>query len=267
VTTFHGYYSVNQYSAVMTKGERVVAISKGIATHMTRQYGIDPERIALIYRGVDHRIFDPSAVTRGRMEHLRNRWGLDPSGPPVILLPGRLTQWKGHEVFVEALTRIRDLPWVALCVGDTEENQNFTGHLRSMIHQNRLKDRVRLVGHCDDMPAAFRVAQVVVSASAAEPEAFGRIAVEAQAMGRPVIASAHGGSLETVVNGQTGWLVTPGDAGARALALTEAVQKGDLRETFGQNGRKWVTAHFTVEQMCRSTLKLYHGMLARDGGG
>ena len=116
---------------------------------------------------------------------------------------GRLEQWKGQDVFIRSLSMIKDLPFAAVCVGDIKENSTYAAHLHKMILELKLQERVKLVGHCTDMPAALMLSDVVVSASSTEPEAFGRIAVEAQAMGRPVVASAQGGSLETVLPGKT----------------------------------------------------------------
>jgi len=261
VTTFHGFYSVNSYSAVMTKGERVIAISKSVADHIQRHYKVPDERVVLIYRGVDESYFSPDAVCGDRIQTLRQRWDLADYSGPIIMLPGRISPWKGHDVFFRSLSIIRKAPWMALCVGDESENSHLSLRLRQMIQDLGLAKRIQLVGHCSDMPAALMLADVVVSASSSEPEAFGRIAVEAQAMGRPVIASAHGGSLETVLDRKTGWLVTPNNELLLADALTEAILNKDKRDRFGREGRKRVREHFTVEKMCRSTLDLYQNLL------
>ena len=264
VTTFHGFYSVNRYSAVMTKGERVIAISRTIADHIKNKYGVSEDRIVLIYRGFDEKVFNPGAVTSKRIETLRRNWDLKNSTSPVIMLPGRLTRWKGHDLFLESLSRIKYLPWSAICVGDTNENPAYTDFLQKMILRLNLEKRVKFVGHCDDMPAAFLLSDVVVSASSSEPEAFGRIAVEGQAMGKPVIASAHGGSLESVLNHKSGWLVRPCDARSMSDALCEAVSNKDLRNRLGSYGQRWVRNKFTVRKMCEKTIDLYCKLLKRE---
>lgn len=263
VTTFHGFYSVNKYSAVMTKGERVIAISRGVCSHIMSHYGLSEEKIALIYRGFDETLFDPVSVDPLRLDALRRRWRIDSARGPILMLPGRLSRWKGQDVFIKSLSNIKHLPWSALCVGDFDENAALKNTLRQLISQEGLENRVRLVGHCEDMPAAMMLADVVVSASSTEPEAFGRIAVEAQAMGKPVIATAHGGSLETVLDQQTGWLVNPCDARALSNAMADAIENPLKRERFGKRGYGWVRDHFTVKKMCEKTLMLYRQLIRK----
>ena len=261
VTTFHGYYSINAYSAIMTKGERIIAISKGVFSHMIEHYGVEAGRVELIYRGVDERTFDPSIVSNARVNRLRKLWKIENAPFPIIVLPGRLSPWKGQDYFIQSLSRIKDLQWTALCIGDKEENPSQFQRLQQMVSRLGLEKRIRFVGHCEDMPAAMMLSDVVVSASSSEPEAFGRIAVEAQAMGKPVIATAHGGSLETVLDGKTGWLVPPQDTDSLSDALTEAIQNKNRCREFGREGRKWVMENFTVHRMCEKTLNVYEQLL------
>lgn len=261
VTTFHGFYSVNRYSAVMTKGERVIAISKAIAQHIKDQYGVLEDRVVIIYRGFDENIFNPDSVSSKRIEELRKSWNLTNSASLVIMLPGRLTRWKGQDLFIKSLSMIKHLPWSAVCVGDNKENPSYAAWLQKMILELSLEKRVKVVGHCRDMPAALMLSDVVVSASSTQPEAFGRIAVEAQAMGKPVIASRHGGSLETVLNRKTGWLVKPRDPKSLADALCEAISDKALRNRLGSYGQRWVRATFTVRKMCEETVDLYYKLL------
>ena len=261
VTTFHGYYSINAYSAVMTKGERIIAISKGVLSHMVEHYDVDEDRVALIYRGVDEKTFDPSIVSNARVNRLLKLWEIENAPPPIIALPGRLSPWKGQDYFIQSLSRIKDLEWTALCIGDKEENHSQLQKLQQMVSRLGLEKRIRFVGHCEDMPAAMMLSDVVVSASSSEPEAFGRIVVEAQAMGKPVVATAHGGSLETVLDGKTGWLVPPQDTDSLSDALTKAIQNKPLCREFGGEGRKWVMDNFTVHRMCEKTLKVYEQLL------
>ena len=264
VTTFHGYYSVNRYSAIMTKGERVIAISKGIESHIKEQYGVPQDRIVLIYRGIDTRIFDRSKVTKDRILKLIHRWQLQKISEPIIMLPGRMTRLKGHDILIKSLAMIKSLPWHALLIGDINENKPYVSDLYGLIRQEGLENRLRLVGHCEDMPAALMLADIVISATSSIPEAFGRIVVEAQAMGKPVIASAHGGSVETVLNGETGWLVTPNDTASLSQALEKTIKDKDVRIRFGHRGRAWASEHFTIDRMCQRTLELYLKLLNRS---
>jgi glycosyltransferase involved in cell wall biosynthesis len=261
VTTFHGFYSINRYSAVMAKGEKIIAISKVIAQHIQEVYNIPPERIALIYRGFDATEFNPSAMKKEKLDYWIKRWGLPEARPPIILLPGRLTRLKGHDIFIRALHNITDLKWLAVCVGNIDDNPRYRDELLQLLAELKLTDRVRFVGHCDNMPAAYLLADIVVSATSTRPEAFGRIAVEAQAMERPVVVSAQGGSLETVIPGKTGWLVEPAKADSLARALREGLTKPDLLKEFGRAGREWVLENFTTEKMCAETMRVYQDLI------
>lgn len=261
ITSFHGFYSVNSYSTIMTKGERVIAVSGVIRDHILENYTVEAQKISLIHGGYDEKAFNPENVEPHRLEKLRHSWGLDEGGRPIIMLPGRLTMWKGQDVFIEALIRIKDLDFLAVCVGHTEENSSYTRKLREQIAANGLDERVKLVGHCDDMPAALLIADLVVSASSSQPEAFGKVAIEAMAMARPIIATRHGGSLETVKDRKTGWLVEPGDPGDMAKALREVLSARDQLPVIGQNGRSWVEQQFTATRMCEKTFELYQQLL------
>jgi glycosyltransferase involved in cell wall biosynthesis len=261
VTTFHGFYSINPYSAIMTKGETVIAISKTIAEHMKSHYGVSNDRIRIIPRGVDEAAFHPSLVNLARIDKLKQAWSLANDQEPVIMLPGRITEWKGHDVFIESLAHIKGLSWTAICVGSADGKQALLNRLKRLIEQHGLHHRIRFVGHCSDMPAALLLADLVVSASSTEPEAFGRVAIEAQAMGKPVIATAHGGSKETVLHKKTGWLVPPCDSKGMADAMMEAVNQPNLRRDYGQNGKKWVQQHFTTQKMCKDTMEVYATVL------
>ncbi len=260
VTSFHGFYSVNSYSTIMTKGERVIAVSNVIKKHIIESYEIDPARIELIHGGYQEELFDPERIQLTRSDVLRQRWKIDGSRL-VIMLPGRLTAWKGQDVFVEALAKIKDLSFIAICVGDTEDNPSFTRKLRDLIDRLELGDKVRLVGHCEDMPAALSITDLVVSASSTQPEAFGKVAIEAMAMGKPIIATKHGGSLETIRDEETGWLVNPADPASLADALRNAIEKKEELKEIGLKGRAWVQKHFTALRMCEKTVALYEDLI------
>jgi len=265
VTTFHGTYSQgfwlkNRYNSVMTKGERVIAISNFIAGHVRRMYGVPVSRIRVIHRGVDTERFDTQKVGAERVVTLANQWRLT-DGMPVVMLPGRLTRWKGQTVFIDAIAKLNRRDIRCLLVGPDQGRTGYREHLEAMVNQRDLGEVARIVDHCNDMPAAYMLSDVVVSAST-DPEAFGRVIVEAQALGRPVIASDHGGARETVIEGETGWLVPPGDSDALAAALDKVLSldepaRKDLAEAAIANVRR----HFTEKTMCDKTLGVYDEVL------
>ncbi len=261
VTTFHGFYSINAYSAIMAKGERVIAVSNTISDHIQTEYNIPEEHIRTIYRGFDADQFNPDKIAPQRMKKLKRDWKLPETSGPILMMPARITRLKGHDLLVRSLNTIRHLPWIAICAGDLDHKSSYATELTSLIRSMHMQDRIRLVGHCSDIPAALMLSDVVISAST-KPESFGRIAIEAQAMEKPVIATAHGGSLETVRDRHSGWLVSPGDEASFATALSEAISSPEVRQIYGRNGRRWVRPKFTVENMCRDTVSLYHELLA-----
>lgn len=261
ITTFHGFYSINAYSAVMTKGERIIAISEAVSEHIRSCYHIPPSKIEIIHRGVDERQFDPDHVDPEGIRRIKSKWNAAGNSKPIIVLPGRVTFWKGHDLFLKALDQIRDKPWLAVCVGAFDPESGYVRGIFKQVEALQLSDRVRFVGHEADMPSVYAAADIVVSAASAEAEAFGRVSIEAQAMARPIVASAHGGSLETIQPGRTGELFEPGNVRALALALDALLEDPDLCRQYGDNGRLWVRKNFTTRRMCEKTLGLYHSML------
>ncbi len=269
VTTFHGAYSARTpikrwYNSVMTRSDSVIAISSYIGDEITRRYGADSGRVHVIPRGIDTEIFDPGAVSAERLIGLATQWRL-PDGVPVIMLPGRLTRWKGQRFLLQALARLDRRDVRCIIVGSDQGRDSYARQLKSDIARLGVDDIVHVVGHCRDMAAAYMLADVVVSASL-EPEAFGRIAVEAQAMGRPVIATDHGAARETVVPGETGWLVPPGDAGAMTEALRQALALDtEAREEMADRAMLHVRTKYNKMLMCARTIALYNQLLAETG--
>ena len=253
ISTFHGFYSINAYSAIMTKAQKIIAISNVIADHIKAAYQVAENRIQIIYEGIDEIKFDPDAIDAGRLDAIRKKWNLDDR--PVILLPARITRLKGHDMFIESLSLIRDLDWTAVCIGSADINSSYSDELKTMVLNKGLKDRIFFPGNCEDMPAAIKLADLVVSCSS-EPESFGRIAVEAQSMNTPVIATAHGGSVETILPDKTGILVRPGSAEEMSVALKRVLEDRDIYTTLS-SGRSRVLAMFTKKSMCENTLALY----------
>lgn len=268
VTTWHGVYSENlpgkrRYNAVMARGARVIAISRFVAARVAGDYLVPPERLRVIPRGADIGQFDPALVWGERIHRLARDWQL-PEDAPVIMLPGRITRWKGHALLVEALARMRDRRAIALFVGaapDRRSGRRFVRELLDLARRSGVAERVRFAGHCADMPAAFALADLVVVPSL-KPEPFGRVVVEAQAMARPVIVARHGAAMETVTDGQTGWTVPPGDVAAWAATLDTVLGfPADDVAAVGEAGRRAVHAGYTTASMQQATLAVYDELL------
>lgn len=253
VTTFHGVYSVNAYSAIMTRGERVIAVSESIKNHILENYAMDPDRLVCIPRGADSRRFDPEALLPGTRENLRRAWGCDPD-TPLILMPGRFSRIKGQDLLLDALESVQHLPWKLIFVGDPAENPDYAQSLQSQA--TPFGNRVIFAGYRKDMPELLAASDFLVSPSR-KPESFGRILAEAGMMGKPVLASAHGGSLEIVVEGETGLFFIPEDRQDLAAKLRILLENPELRQRMGLMGRHRMLTHFTTEVMCERTLELY----------
>ena len=270
VTTFHGTYGQANmfkrfYNSVMTKGDQVIAISNFIAGHVRQHYGVPTNRIKVIHRGVDLTRFSAATVTAQRVISLANEWRIT-EGYPVVMLPGRLTRWKGQTVFIDAIARLNRRDIRCLLVGGDQGRHGYRRELEELVKRYDLGEIVRIVDSCRDMPAAYMLTDVVVSAST-DPEAFGRIAIEAQSLGRPIVASDHGGAKETVIEGETGWLVPPGDASALADAIEQALElTPEARAQLAEKAVQNVRDHFSTERMCRETLEVYDQILSDRHG-
>lgn len=263
LTTYHAPYTENapgkrRYNAVMAKGERVIAISRYVAELVVARHGIDPSRIRLIPRGVDATLFDPARIVPDRMARLARAWRL-PDDAPVVLLPARLSRWKGQDTLVRAMARLRDTTAICVLLGDGSDA--YTRELLGTAHALGVADRLRLPGHCEDMPAALMLATVAVNAST-QPEGFGRAVIEAQAMGCAVVATDHGGAAETVQHLVNGWLVPPGNPEALAAVLDHALAMSPAdRLALGERARTSVLAHYTTAAMQDATLDVYRELL------
>jgi glycosyltransferase involved in cell wall biosynthesis len=278
VTTYHGAYNETSapkrlYNSVMARGDLVIANSNYTRDLVRARYGTADDKIRVIHRGVDCSLFDPEKVGQDRVDRLRTAWRVRPEDR-VILHAARLTNWKGQHIVVEAARRLREqgrLDGIVILAGDAQGREAYAAGLRSAIAAGGLEDRVRLVGHVSDMPAAYRVAAASIVASV-EPEAFGRTAVESQAMGCPVIATRIGAPPETVLSPpehgpqtMTGWLVPPGDAGVLADALSQALSL-DLksRQELASRSRAHAVSSFSLWQMRFRTLAVYDELLGSD---
>ena len=278
VTTYHGSYAGQSvlkvlYNSVMARGDAVIANSQFTADRILRMHPFAADRIKVIHRGTDFRAFSPEGVDAERVQRLRQSWGLAPDDR-IVLLAARLTGWKGQRVLIEAAKLLvaqglTDTKFVL--AGDDQGRDAYVRELRGRIAEAGLKDIVRLTGHCTDMPAAY-LAATVVTVPSTEPEAFGRAAVEAQALGAPVVVSDLGAVTETVlappqVDAQmrTGWRVPPNDPRALAEALSYALALGETaRDNLARRARAHVHSHFSLGRMCAETLHLYAALI-EDG--
>lgn len=265
VTTYHGTYGEStrlkkRYNQIMAAGDRVVAVSQFIADLIKSRYKIDPEKIIIIHNGVDLKKFDPAAVRGDRAVRLAKEWRIE-NGQPAILLPARLTGWKGQRLFIQALAKMQHQEAVGILIGSDQGRHKYTQELMALAESLWVGGRLRLAGHAEDMPAALKLADIVVNCST-EPEAFGRTIIEAQAMGKIVVAANHGGVRETIEPNVSGFLIPPNDDTALA-ATFDAILDGDmdLRIAFGARARAEVGARFSLEAMQGRYLDLYAELL------
>ena len=271
VATYHGIYNAKSalkrwYNSQMTRADMIIANSVYTRDHILKTFpDALVERIIAIPRGIDLHRFDPEAFDVRKIMALDAEWGTEGNKTRNrFLLAARLTRWKGQTLIIEAANLLKQQgieDFLVLVAGDDQGRADYKAELEKLISTYGLQDQVRLVGHVNDMPSAYAMCQFALAPSI-EPEAFGRTAVEPQAMQRPVLAAAHGATAETVINGVTGWLVTPGDAVAWAEAMKTAMALDDeQRFTMGQKGRAQVKAHFSLDQMCAATLEVYRALL------
>ncbi len=271
VTTYHGVYNAKTplkrwYNSVMARGDIVIANSNFTADHVRKEHPEAADRIVTVHRGVDISRFSPEAILSTRKASLAKQWLLPEPAPALILLPARMTGWKGHREAIAAagLLKARNSqPWRMIFAGDPQGRSGYLHELLQLIKQHGLDDRIAMVGHCDDMPAAFALSDIVIAPSN-EPEAFGRVAAEAGAMGVPVIGSDVGGQAEIIVQGQTGFVVPPGDPAALADAMADLLDRGpDGRKTMGEAAIRRIRQKFTTLALQQATLAVYERLLGR----
>ena len=265
VTSVHSAHKISGaikrlYNSSITKGERVITVSHFLADYLEKNYHVDPANIRVVHRGVALEKFHPNSVTPDRLIKVAKQWRV-PDGASVIMLPARISRAKGHMFLIDALQQLQQKDFFCLFVGSDIGNENYHRELETYIENSGLAGSVRIVNHCDDMPAAYMLSTVVVAPSL-EPEGFGRIAIEAQAMGRPLIATDHGGARETILRDETGWLITPGDVRGLTTALNEALSlDAGQRAKLATHAMSHISAHFTNDTMCAGTLDVYAELL------
>lgn len=261
VTSCHSAHKISGnlkrfYNSSIAGGERVITVSHFLADYLEKNYSVDPNIIRVIHRGVALEKYHPNSVTPDRLIGIAQKMRI-PDGASVVMMPGRLSRIKGHMFMLDAIAALQRRDLFCLFVGSDIGNQEYRKELERHIAARDLGGSVRIVTDCNDMPAAYMIATVVVSPSLV-PEGFGRVPIEAQAMGRPVIATDHGGTRETILRDETGWLVPPGDVGALTRALKEALDLDARgRAALATRAMTHVAEHFTNEQMCQGTLDVY----------
>jgi len=272
VTTFHGTYNFNSkikkfYNSAMVRSDLIIAGSNFIFSHIKKNYTeyIDAKKkLLVIFRGINLDYFDPTTKLDSDEKKLLQKWQIK-KDKKIILLPGRLTEWKGQEIFIEAVNLVNiELGYeafYAVILGSDQGRDLYKKKLIRLTEQHRLTNQVKFIDHCEDMALAYKVSDIVVSASI-EPEAFGRVAVEAQSMERPIIASNIGGSNETIVDEKTGFLFESNNAISLSKKFLKVLSMNEASlQSIGKEGRKNIIQKFNVEKMCFSTYSEYKKIL------
>ena len=272
VTTFHGTYNFKSkfkkfYNSIMLKSKLTIAGSNFIFSHINEKYSeylSKDKKLRVIFRGINLDYYNSKNISILKQEKLKQEWNLS-SNQFTILLPGRLTYWKGQEKFIESLNiLIEDYDkanFQAVILGSDQGRKVYKKKLINLVERYNLNNKVKFIQHCKEMPLAYSLADVIVSASV-EPEAFGRVAVEAQSMGKPIVATDIGGSKETIINKKSGFLYKHDDPRELAKMLNTVIQLSqDELKSMGNEGRKNITKKFDVETMCQSNLKEYKKLI------
>ena len=268
VTTFHGTYNFKNsikkfYNSIMVKSDVLIAGSNFIFSHISENYQKflnSKKKFLVIFRGINTEYFDSDAIKKKDIDKLKATWKIE-YDKKIILLPGRLTAWKGQEMFIEAINLFKqsnpELDFVAVILGDDQGRTVFRKKLERLVEQFNLTQNIKFVDNCNVMPVAYYISDVIVSSSI-EPEAFGRVSVEAQAMKKPIIASNIGGSKETVIDNKTGLLFESGNPKSLCDKLNEIIKLDTLTlDLMGREGRKNVINRFNIEKMCLNTYSEY----------
>ncbi len=268
VTTFHGTYSFKKsikkfYNSIMLKSDLVIAGSNFIFSHIKENYSKylnAKKKFLVIFRGINTEYFDPSTTLETDENKLLSSWGIN-KDKKIVLMPGRLTSWKGQELFIDSINLVnKELGYeafYAVILGSEQGRKVYKKKLIRLVEQYRLNNQIKFIEKCKNMPLAYKVSDIIVSASI-EPEAFGRVAVEAQSMQKPIIASNIGGSNETIIKDKTGILFEAGNAPSLSNKIIEVLQLDETTlKSMGNEGRKNVIKRFNIEKMCSSTYSEY----------
>ncbi len=271
VTTYHGTYSGSnfflkrRYNGFMTQGDKVITISRFIDDHVRNYFPLIKSKLVQIDRGIDTDYFNLNSVAEQRKENILSKLKLSENSH-VLLLPARITSWKGHLIAIEAANLIKErspnLNFVLLLVGSDDGKISFSKTLQKRISKLKLDNRIIFCGNLNDMPAVYSIADIVLSTSV-EPEAFGRVSAEASSMTKPIISSNHGGSREIIENDMTGWLVEPSNPERLATKILEVLKLSqEKKDLIGLNARRRVEEKFSLKEMLKKTLEVYEDLLA-----
>ena len=268
VTTFHGTYNFRSkikrfYNSIMVKSDLIIAGSNFIFSHIKDNYAdylTDEKKLMVIFRGINVDYFDPTTKTEIQEKKLKKYWGIE-ENKKIILLPGRLTSWKGQELFLEAINLVNIQlgyeAFFAVILGNDQGRNLYKKKLIRLSEQYRMTKQVKFIDHCKDMALAYKISDIIVSSSI-EPEAFGRVAVEAQSMEKIIIASNIGGSNETVIDEKTGYLFESASPKSLSTKILKVLNLDDTTlKSLGIEGRKNIIKKFNVEKMCFSTYSEY----------
>ena len=272
ITTFHGTYNFSNpikkfYNSVMVRSSLIIAGSNFIFSHINNNYSkyLDiKKKFLVIFRGINVDFFDPTTTLEVDEDKLISKWGIK-KDKKIILMPGRLTSWKGQEIFIEALNLVnKELgqeAFYAIILGSDQGRNVYSKKIKRLAEQYRLTNQLNFIEHCKNMPLAYKISDLVISASI-EPEAFGRVSVEAQSMEKPIIASNIGGSNETIINNKTGFLFESGNPESLSKKIIEVLHLDESTlKSIGIEGRKNTIKKFNVEKMCFSTYSEYKKLL------
>jgi glycosyltransferase involved in cell wall biosynthesis len=273
VSTFHGTYNFNNklkkfYNSIMVRSDLVIAGSNFIFSHINENYGKfflgNKRKLLVIFRGINTNYFNPQKISPIKLNKFSKQHNID-RNKFIILLPGRLTYWKGQKIFIEAIKLLyekSDIPsFEAIVLGNEQGRNVYKKQLIDLVLKHRLNKVIKFIDHCKEMPVAYGISNLVCSCSL-EPEAFGRIAVEAQSMQIPIIASDIGGSKETIIKDKTGYLYKNKDPIDLANSIAAVMQKKyDLLQSLGIEGRKNVLKRFDVDKMCQTTFTEYKKLI------
>ena len=271
VSTIHGTYSLNflfwkifplkkVYNSIMFKADSIIVVSNYIKNYLLRNYQENfSDLIDVIQRGVDLQYFNRDKVSKNRIIDLIKKWNL-PEDKKMIIMPARFTSWKGHEFLIESLAKVKN-DFFCVMVGSDHGHKKYRKRIEQKIVKENLAGRIRIVGACRDMPATYQLAHFVVAPSV-RPEAFGRVAIEAQASSKIIVATKIGGALETIIEEETGFLVEPFDTDALANAIDKILEMSkEETEKLGLAGRKNVEENFSNDLMCQKTIEVYKKLL------
>lgn len=262
ITTFHGIYNFKNflkkyYNSVMTEGQSVIAVSNFVKKHIIDNYKVDPNKIKVIHRGVDHHEFSKENLSEDKLSRYKEKYKI-PANTPVLLLPSRFTRWKGHMTLIEALEKIRHLNFYCIMAGDLAKHPTYVACIKEKISQYKLQSHIQLFGNEPDMISLYGISDIVLSTSI-EPEAFGRTIIEAQAMEKLVIATNIGGACETIQDGLNGFHVKPNESIELAQKIEHCLSLigSEQEKNMTQNARKTASKNFSLKKMLKNTLAVY----------